>query len=75
MDNHRFDALVRALQPANRRSLLTGALGGVLGLTALALGPDEGDAATAAAPGTSRPPAGHSGPRYQPGKSRRKRKK
>lgn len=45
MDNHRFDALVRALQPANRRSLLTGALGGVLGLTALALGPDEGDAA------------------------------
>jgi hypothetical protein len=45
MDNHRFDALVRALQPANRRSLLGGALGGVLGLTALALGQDEGDAA------------------------------
>lgn len=45
MDYHRFDALVRALQPANRRSLLGGAIGSVLGLTALALGQDEGDAA------------------------------
>lgn len=45
MDNHRFDALVRALQPANRRSLLSGALGGVLGLSALVLGQDDGSAA------------------------------
>jgi hypothetical protein len=45
MDDHRFDTLVRALQPANRRSLLGGAIGGVVGLTALALGRDESDAA------------------------------
>jgi hypothetical protein len=45
MDDHRFDTLVRALQPANRRSLLGSAIAGVLGITALALEHDEGDAA------------------------------
>jgi hypothetical protein len=45
MDDHRFDTLVRALQPASRRSLLGGAIAGVLGITALALEHDEGAAA------------------------------
>lgn len=45
MDDRHFDALVRALQPTNRRSLVSGALGGVLGLTALVLGQDDGSAA------------------------------
>lgn len=44
MDKRRFDALVRALQPANRRSLLAGALGGVLGFASLALEHEDGSA-------------------------------
>ncbi len=45
MDVHRFDTLVRALQPANRRSLLGSAIAGVLGIASLALEHDESDAA------------------------------
>jgi hypothetical protein len=45
MDDHRFDTLARALRPANRRSLLGGAISGVLGITALVLGQDESSAA------------------------------
>jgi hypothetical protein len=41
MDTRRFDALARALRPANRRSLLGGAIAGVLGITSLVLGQDE----------------------------------
>lgn len=44
MDIHRFDALAKALQPANRRSLLGGALAGVLGIAALALEHEDGSA-------------------------------
>lgn len=45
MDAQRFDALARALWPASRRSLLGGAIGGMLGIAALALGDDESSAA------------------------------
>ncbi len=45
MDDHRFDRLVRALQPASRRSLLGSAIAGVLGMTALALEHDKSSAA------------------------------
>jgi len=45
MEAQRFDALVQALRPANRRSLLGGAIGGVLGIASLALGQDESSAA------------------------------
>lgn len=45
MDAQRFDALARALWPASRRSLLGGAIGGVLGIASLALGDDESSAA------------------------------
>ena len=44
MDAQRFDALARALQPANRRSLLGGAIAGVLGLASLVQGQDESSA-------------------------------
>ena len=45
MDAQRFDALARALWPASRRSLLGGAIGGMLGIASLALGGDESSAA------------------------------
>jgi hypothetical protein len=45
MEAQRFDALVQALRPANRRSLLGGALAGVLGLTSLVLRQEESSAA------------------------------
>lgn len=45
MDAQRFDALARALRPANRRSLLGGAISGMLGFAALVRGHDDGDAA------------------------------
>ena len=45
MDAQRFDALARALRPANRRSLLGGAIAGVLGIASLVHGQDESSAA------------------------------
>jgi hypothetical protein len=45
MEAQRFDALVRVLRPATRRSLLSGAIGGVLGIASLVLGQDESSAA------------------------------
>lgn len=45
MEAQRFDALVRALRPASRRSLLGGAIGGVLGIASLVMGQDESSAA------------------------------
>ena len=45
MDAQRFDALVRALGPASRRSLLGGAIGSMLGIASLMLDHDESSAA------------------------------
>ena len=41
MDAQRFEALVRAFGPANRRALLGGTVGGMLGLASLMLAQDE----------------------------------
>lgn len=41
MESHRFDALVRSVQPATRRSVLSGAIGGLLALAPFALDREE----------------------------------
>lgn len=44
MDGDRFDALTRAVNPATRRALLGGAIGGLLTAASLALGRDDASA-------------------------------